>query len=279
MSFNEIKQRGTYELPMELYEIDVNHPKYEMAYHWHSEFEIIKIISGNLKIRLNRREFIAKKGDVVFVNSETVHGAEPDNCVYECIVLAHELLIAEDKVCGNFITALLDHVIAVNDHFKEGDGEIINAINALFDVMKKGGCYFESIGALYTVFGTIIQNKLYKSAAGLNDGNTLRNAKFKKVLSYMRKNYSNQLTLEQIADVAGMSPKYFCYFFKEMTQKTPVSYLNTYRIEQAARKLLTTDMSVTDIAYVCGFNDLSYFIKTFKSTKGITPNAFRKKGE
>ena len=95
----------------------------------------------------------------------------------------------------------------------------------------------------------------------------------------MRKNYKTQLTLEEIAEVAGMSPKYFCYFFKEMTQKTPINYLNAYRIECAARKLLTTDLSVTDIAYGCGFNDLSYFIKTFKSIKGITPNGLRKKGE
>ena len=247
-----------------------------MAYHWHTDFEIIRIISGTLQIRLNRREFTASAGDVIFVNSETVHGATPDNCVYECIVLAHELLSAKDKECGGFISGLLDHVVVVNDHFRRSDTSIITAFDNLFEVMGRSGCYFEALGALYSVFGAIMREKSYESSSTFADVDSAKNAKLKKVLSFMRKNYSNQLTLEQISDVAGMSSKYFCYFFKEMTQKSPISYLNSYRVERAAGKLLSTDMSVTDIAYGCGFNDLSYFIKTFKDTKGITPNKFRK---
>ncbi len=264
---------------MELYHIDVNHPKYEMAYHWHSEFEIIRILSGKLKVRLNRREFVATKGDIIFVNPETVHGAMPDNCVYECIVLAHELLAVNDKVCGELISDLVEHVVVVNDHFKNAKSEIANSINHLFEIMNENASYFEAMGALYTVFGVILRDKLYNFSSGFAKEDTVKNTKLKKVLSYMRKNYKSQLSLEEIAEVAGMSPKYFCYFFKEMTQKTPINYLNAYRIECAARKLLTTDLSVTDIAYGCGFNDLSYFIKTFKAVKGITPNGLRKKGE
>ena len=63
---------------------------------------------------------------------------------------------------------------------------------------------------------------------------------------------------------------------KEMTRKSPVEYLNTYRVEKAARKLITSDISVTDVAFACGFNDLSYFIKTFKAYKGVTPAKFRR---
>ena len=55
-----------------------------------------------------------------------------------------------------------------------------------------------------------------------------------------------------------------------------MEYLTLYRIEKASRKLINTDSSVTSIAFSCGFNDLSYFIKTFKKVKGITPAKFRK---
>ena len=120
------------------------------------------------------------------------------------------------------------------------------------------------------------REKLYKSSEGFSESNTAGNAKLRKALLFMRKNYASPLTLEEISEVAGMSPKYFCNFFKGMTQKTPVSYLNSYRVERAARKLLATDASVTDIAYECGFNDLSYFIKVFKDFKGISPKKFRK---
>jgi len=78
-----------------------------------------------------------------------------------------------------------------------------------------------------------------------------------------------------MAQKANMSQKYFCSFFKEMTSKTPMEYLILYRIECSARKLKSTDMSVTDVALSCGFNDLSYFIKTFKKIKGCTPAKFK----
>lgn len=82
----------------------------------------------------------------------------------------------------------------------------------------------------------------------------------------------NQLTLGNLAEAADMSPKYFCRFFSEMTGKTPIEYLNYYRIECAAEQLLYTDDLVTDIALNCGYNDLSYFVKTFKKYKSQTPN-------
>lgn len=72
------------------------------------------------------------------------------------------------------------------------------------------------------------------------------------------------------------SPKYIGCFFKSMTGKTPIEYLNEYRIEKACHKLRYTDMPVTDIAFSCGFSDLSYFIKTFKRLKGVSPGKYRK---
>ena len=60
-----------------------------------------------------------------------------------------------------------------------------------------------------------------------------------------------------------------------MTGKTPIEYLNEYRIEKATRKLRLTDMSVTDVAFSSGFSDLSYFIKIFKKTKGVSPGKYR----
>ncbi len=277
MIYNEILTRGTRELPMELYEITSDHPRYEMAHHWHTEFEIIRIISGKLNVRLNRRDFVAHAGDVVFVNSETIHGAHPEDCVYECIVLSTELLSAEDGECSGFITDLLEHIRVVNDHFKSSESSIIKSANHLFDVMKRRGCYFEAMGALYTLFGTIIRDCLHSSVSGLSEANTAQNTKLKKALAFIRKNYANSLSLEEMANSVDMSPKYFCSFFKEMTRKSPVTYLNIYRIEVAARMLAATDTAVTDVAFSCGFNDLSYFIKTFKAVMGMTPRAYRKK--
>lgn len=279
MSYNELKQRGTLDFPIELYEISDSHPKYEMAHHWHTEIEIIKIVRGSLGVRLNNREFTAVEGDVVFVNSETVHGAMPQGCVYDCIVFNPDMILGADKVCGGFLADMKNHVLVVNDHFHKEDKIFTNAVESLFSAMKSGGTYFEVMAAMYGLFATILSNKYYKLVSELSEGSVKNNMKLKRVLTFIRESYDSQITLDEMAATAGMSPKYFCYFFKEMTTKSPVEYLNTYRIERASRKLLSTDMSVTDIAFSCGFNDLSYFIKTFKSVKGVTPKAFRKRDE
>ena len=76
-----------------------------------------------------------------------------------------------------------------------------------------------------------------------------------------------------MADSVQMSPKYFCRFFQEMTHRSPVDYLNYYRIERACYQLLTTNDTITEVAYNAGFNDL---IKTFKKYKGTTPKQYLK---
>ena len=59
-----------------------------------------------------------------------------------------------------------------------------------------------------------------------------------------------------------------------MTHRTPIDYLNYYRIEQACFKLATSNDSIAEIGMSCGFNDESYFIKTFKKYKGVTPKKY-----
>lgn len=98
----------------------------------------------------------------------------------------------------------------------------------------------------------------------------------KLALEFIEASYTSQLTLQEISEAVHMSPKYFCKFFQEMTHRTPIDYLNYYRIERACYQLLTTNQSITDVAYATGFNDLSYFIKTFKKYKGTTPKKYLK---
>ncbi len=67
-----------------------------------------------------------------------------------------------------------------------------------------------------------------------------------------------------------------CRFFKEMTNRTPIEYLVFYRIERACEELSYGEKSITEVALDCGFNDLSYFIKTFKKLKGVSPKQYQK---
>ncbi len=279
MIYNELKQRGTEDFPIEYHYIDKNHTRYEMSAHWHSEIEIIRVLDGELEVRLNNKEYVAHKGDIVFVNPETIHGASPKGCEYECLIFHMDFLDVPTNSCRFFIESVLHNEFMIKDFNLCGDSAIHSAVDDVIEAMKhkSSGYKFKVIGYLYELLGVIVDNHLYKPTSGestlYNDKNI---PKLKKILTYLRQNYDKQLTLTDMAQAAGMSPKYFCYFFKEMTGKTPVEYLKGFRIEKASRKLLNTDASVTDIAFACGFNDLSYFIKTFKSVKNVSPAKFRK---
>ena len=98
----------------------------------------------------------------------------------------------------------------------------------------------------------------------------------KTVLDFMEGQLHAPLTLDELAAAVHMSPRYFCRFFREMTHRTPVDYLNYLRVEHAARLLASSAFPSRRLPYSCGFNDLSYFIKIYKKYKGITPGKERR---
>ena len=98
----------------------------------------------------------------------------------------------------------------------------------------------------------------------------------KTVISYIRENYQHSLTLGELAALAGMNEQYFCRFFKKALGKTPVSYINDFRIRHAATLLRTTELPVTEVCLESGFNNLGHFMKEFKKTTQLTPLQFRK---
>jgi AraC-like DNA-binding protein len=95
------------------------------------------------------------------------------------------------------------------------------------------------------------------------------------VLNFLRRNKSESVTLEEVAAIAKMSPKSFCRFFKANTGKTLIEYLHELRIGEACRLLLESDLSISEIAFDCGFNNLSNFNRRFRQLKQTTPRDFR----
>ncbi|MBE5740059.1 MAG: helix-turn-helix domain-containing protein [Clostridiales bacterium] len=277
MIYNELKQHGTEDFPFELYKVNSQHPKYEMAFHWHTNLELTRVLSGSLSLTLDNRNFLLKAGDVAIINSETVHGATPKDCVYECIVFNLAFLKTNNRACDLFIDNLLSHNSFLEE--RPTHPHIIQLIHRIFDETGKNqaGMPFKVLGLFHELLGEIQQKEQFNSHLPLsNVKDEKKVVKLKLVLKFIRDNFASDITLDDMSAVAGFSCKYFCKFFKDMTGTTPVNYLMAYRIERASRKLLGTDLPITQIAYDCGFNDLSYFIKTFKSFKHVSPKEYRR---
>ena len=272
-NYSENKQRGTFDFPFEFYHVDSSHPRYEMAYHWHVEYEIIRILTGTLHVTMDEKEFTATPGDIVFVNSGILHSGIPSDCVYQCIVFDMNAFLKNNPRCSTYIKQIIDHSAFVYHHFTPKNQQIHQIVWDIFNAMESQKTGYELIvfGELYHFFGVVFSEQLYFSDSPQDRRDYRKIMQLKKVLDYMEANYSSPVTLEQLSASVNMSPKYFCRFFYQMTHRTPIDYLNYQRIEHASYQLAATDVSVTEVAYNCGFNDLSYFIKTYTKYKGSTP--------
>lgn len=101
------------------------------------------------------------------------------------------------------------------------------------------------------------------------------NEEISRALFYIQTNYNKHISLDELASVTGYSKSRFSHLFAEETHTTPKSYQNALRLNAAREMLLSTDKSVSEICYLCGFNDLFYFSKLFKQKYGVAPTKYK----
>ena len=278
MNYSELyenKKRGSFDFPIELYYVDENTPRYQMPLHWHLEYELITILQGSFEIYLDGEISTLHQGDCAWIGDGVVHGGTPVNCIYECVVFDLGTLLHDTPVCKRSATEFLASKNGFTSILKKGTISAKLA-DKIFEAMEKeqSGYEWTTVGLMWQLMGNLLSQSVNRpplEVTGRVQINRLKN-----VLTYIRDHYDSTITLEELAQVAGMNPRYFCRAFSQITGKTPIAYLNYYRIELAGEKLLMTNDKITDIALSCGFNDMSYFSKLFTREKGLTPSAYRK---
>lgn len=276
MNYREEKKHGTFDFPIEFYHVGPTHPRYEMSYHWHIEYEIIRILKGEFLMTIGEEEFLARAGDIIFVKGGLLHGGIPVKCMYECIVFNLDALMTSSPAGDRLLKKIRDDSIQVLNHFPKPDPELMRITERMFGQMKiqAEGHELIVIGAFYEFFGYVLERRHYIITQDISTKEGRRIEHLKRALEVIENSYPDCITLDDLAKAAGMNPKYFCRYFREMTHRTPIDYLNYYRIEQACFKLATSNSSIADVGMSCGFNDVSYFIKTFKKYKGMTPKKY-----
>lgn len=276
LDYNEKKQHGTTDFPIAYYPVDEHHPRYNMPFHWHKELEIIRVLAGVLHMTLDDEEIAAQAGDILFINEGIIHGGTPVSCVYECIVFDIQLLLMHTSACKRYIRQITQNRVSVFSHFTRDNPAFCSTTDQLFLVMreKSPGHELFVMGRLFELFGIIYQDNLYQDS-GKNPKIQGKMTQLKPVLEYIDSCYDKPITLDQLSRIAGMSSKYFCRYFYSIIHRTPIDYLNYYRIERACYELNNFNITVSEAAYRCGFHDDCYFIKTFKKYKGMTPRQYR----
>ena len=277
LALNEKKKHGTDSFPFEYYFVEKDHPRYIMNYHWHTEYELIRVLRGSLLITLNEKNFRVQAGELVFVHGGVLHAGVPDGCVYECLVFDLQIFL-KYPACQPYIQRVLDRSALVYHHFTARHEKTLDIADKIFYAMHQHSDGYEMavIGQIYQFFAHIFSARLYLDTQPHASARDVKKTmQLRAAIDYIDEHLGMPVTLTEIAGAAAMSPKYFCRFFYRMTHHTPIEYLNMERIEHACYALSTTNDPITEIALSCGFNDLSYFIRTFKKYKGVTPGKYR----
>ncbi|MDY3304103.1 MAG: AraC family transcriptional regulator [Clostridia bacterium] len=256
---HEMTIRGTPDFPIEYTKISHEHYQYNILAHWHRDFEMIRILKGEMDMTLNNKTVRLKQGAQLFIPGGVIHSATPYNAEYECISV-NPLVLYCVKKCKNLIYTNICKPVILNNS---------EAFNSLFDeYASQSICEFSIISLIYKVV-----SETFNAAWTVPVSVESKIDKVKAAITYIEENYSGNITLSELSEKCMMSSNYFCKFFKDLIGKSPVEYINAYRIEIACDMLLSGS-SVTDTAYECGFNDLSYFIHVFKKHIGISPKKY-----
>jgi len=279
MDYREKRIHGDRSLPIVVYETAPDRYRYLMNLHWHPEHEIIYVQNGSLALRLNDQSFLLREGDVAFVAGGTLHSAVPKDCHYTCVLVNLPLMLSSSDACTETVEKIQNNAISISPYLGGKGSSFARLCEQLISISRERSEAYPFLikGLLFSFFGTLLAEKKHENATENRDAQKNSFGRLRFAVSYIEKSYASNIHLSDLAREANMTPNHFCKCFKTISGMTPFEFILQYRLTKALHALRTTDMSVTELALACGFNDASYFIRLFRRQFGETPNQYRRR--
>ena len=282
----EEARHGTVLLPYNIYRTYIPEAFSDFPIHWHDEMEIIKVVYGSARYVVDFKEYILNKDDVLIIPPSSLHyfeRYEDEHFLGETYIFDQKLVDGGsfDTCSSKYISPIFNndiyfpiHITADTEHAKA----LITILNKIlfnhdshqpaYELQIKIG-FLEFINYFYS-------NNYYEVYKSHDISNERTTNLIKDITIYIEEHYSEKITLEMLANEASISVYYLSHIFRQHTNQTPIEYLNQYRLSTAANMLRTTDNSIMDISFECGFNNVSYFNRAFKAKYNMTPKEYRK---
>ncbi len=256
-----------------------------IACHWHEEIEILVVTKGSAVLILNNDRYELKEGYVAFILPNHLHLVTVllgDTFDFYAVVFHPDLLSSfiQDVIQQQYFDSVLQEnilfptVLSAQEAKEFGIADVLSDIYALF--AKKEPCFELLIKARLYVVWSLYYLHGTSSASVSERTSDYRIALVKSIIDYLHTHYESQITLDILAAYFHLSRGHLCRLFKKMTRMSPIEYLNFYRISTSTRLLRETDHEISDIALEIGFNNISYFNRTFKRYMHVTPGEYRK---
>ena len=263
----------------------VERHKTEFTYplHRHREFEL-NFIEHGAGVRRIVGDSVEEIGDfeLVLVGSEGLeHVWEQGNCksadIREITIQFSKDIFNENLLPKNQFVSIKKMLDKAEHGLAFPLSAIMKVYSALDTLAVEKEKFVQFLKFLYILYELSMADgvKVLASSSFANTSRNKESRRVQKVKQYINDHYSEPLMLNDLADIAGMSPVAFSRFFRIRTNRTLSDYIADIRLGFAARLLVDTTKNISEICYECGFNNLSNFNRTFKNKRGSTPREFR----
>lgn len=277
----ELQPHGSIEFPCAGYESKHTDSINDfIPWHWHEEFEIIYIVKGSMKLQALTKTFSVHEGEIAVINSNILHAAS-GNPYCELQSLVFSPLLLTGNMNSAFASKYILPLISCN-HFsciilEAKNQSLSDSFSNAFEAIKNNAFAYEFI--VREQLSHIMLSVYTKLKPQLNTPNPQQNLNFirvAKILSFIKKHYSENITLSDIAETVNLSERETLRCFKKIIGESPIQYLLKYRLIQSASALITyPDKNISVIAEECGFDSPAYYTKKFKEFYLCTPSNYR----
>ena len=268
-----------YPLMLNCFQFSIEHP---FTPNYHDYYEITFIYKGVGAFRIENEEYKVKQGDIIIIGENQMHqlsASHKNPLVVICIYFLPYIVFKSGN--GLFDSDYIRIFYDINCIYGKNinTDAILELIKKLYLVNKEQKKYFqiESKIYLHEILLFLLKNtdKISTSNNKQYKRMSLKINRLKGVFKLIEEHYQERITLDKTASIACMSRSHFCRFFKEVTGYTLTQYLHRLRIDKSKDLLLRSNLSIIEIAYEVGFENLSYFYKIFLKLTHITPRNFR----
>lgn len=281
--FSEIVQYEHIGIPLYIRTADLSiYPGMSAPCHWHDDIEWIYILTGKMYYSINGKKILLHEKDSLMVNARQMHygySCQNQDCRFLCILFHPSLFGSNKTLLQTYVAPVIEDADCEYLHFHANQirGQEIAGYLEQIRCLKEGAAKayeMQVIAVIYQLWSRLLQCGEFivrdNSKHGSSDLEIQKN-----MVSFIYQHYAEQISLEDIAASGNVSRSKCCMIFKHYMQHSPVDFLNTFRLKTSCSLLQNTEKSITEIAFSCGFNHLSYFSKQFIKNFGCTPREYR----
>ena len=251
--------------------------------HRHRDYELNFIENGR-GVRRVVGDSVEEIGDyerTLVAGESPVHAWEQGSCTYPdvreiTIQFAPELFSLE--LLGKNQFSSIRKMLARAEHGLTFSLKTIMKVYSMLDILASQTERFEQFLCFLKILNELSlaeDSRVLASSAFAKVEGDVESRRINKVKQYISEHYNEEIRLDDLSSIAGMSTSAFCRFFKTHTGRTVMDYLIDIRLGNAARLLVDTTAPISEICWQCGFNNLSNFNRIFKAKRGYTPRDFR----